>query len=408
MPLLLTVRTWRALAYLLTTLPVVGFVAVPLASLAVPAAVCVRRIATGVARPTDALLFVAGALAIAAVAPPVAWVLAAVERRRLRIADDRPLGPRPRPWLWRALGYLALFVTVIPLVYGTLTVVLMTLTVFALSPLLVHSGPMVFGSGRITTVAGAVPFSIAASLVLLFAAPYLLTWVAAVHGSLIRALLAGAADERLRAELVEVARSRARLADAFEAERHRIERDLHDGAQQKLIGLTLQLGLARLDLPPDAAATTAVTTAHEQAKELMVELRELIHGIRPQVLGDLGLPAALPELAERFAVPVTVDADLPDRLPPHVESTAYFVVAEALTNVAKHSAAASASVHAFVDAGRLVVEVVDSGHGGADPGRGTGLTGLADRVAVADGRMLLSSPPGGPTVVRIELPVRAL
>jgi signal transduction histidine kinase len=201
-----------------------------------------------------------------------------------------------------------------------------------------------------------------------------------------------------------VSRSRARLADAFEAERRRIERDLHDGAQQRLVSLTLQLGLARLDLPPGSPAAETITAAHEQAKQLMAELRELIHGIQPQVLTDLGLPAALGELADQAPIPVAVDAHLAGRLPSQIENTAYFVVAEALTNIAKHSGATSASVTARQHHGVLTVEISDNGHGGANPRSGTGLTGLADRVAVTGGRMLLSSPAGGPTLLRVELP----
>jgi signal transduction histidine kinase len=208
----------------------------------------------------------------------------------------------------------------------------------------------------------------------------------------------------MRAELVEVSRSRARLADAFEAERRRIERDLHDGAQQRLVGLTLQLGLARLDLPPGSPAAEAVAAAHEQAKQFMAELRELIHGIQPQVLTDLGLPAALGELADHSPIPVAVDAHLAGRLPSQIENTAYFAAAEALTNIAKHSGATSASVTARQHDTVLTIEISDNGHGGADPHRGTGLTGLADRAAVTGGRMLLSSPPGGPTLLRVELP----
>jgi signal transduction histidine kinase len=162
--------------------------------------------------------------------------------------------------------------------------------------------------------------------------------------------------------------------------------------------------MAQLDLPPGSPAAGAVATAHKQAKQLMAELRELIHGIQPQVLSDLGLPAALAELADTCPVPVTVDTPLAGRLPSQVENTTYFVAAEALTNIAKHSGATSATVTARRHGNALVVEISDNGCGSADPVRGTGLTGLADRVAVAGGRMLLSSPPGGPTLLRAELP----
>lgn len=208
----------------------------------------------------------------------------------------------------------------------------------------------------------------------------------------------------MRAELVEVARSRARLVDAFDSERRRIERDLHDGAQQRLVSLTLQLGLARLDLPADSPAAGTLATAHEQAKQAMVELREIVHGIHPQILTERGLPAALSELADRCSIPVTVRCEPSGRLPGQLEAAVYFVVAEALTNAARHSGATEVSVTVEQRAGRVVVQVGDDGRGGADPNRGTGLTGLADRVAVVGGRMLLSSPAGGPTLLRVELP----
>jgi signal transduction histidine kinase len=172
------------------------------------------------------------------------------------------------------------------------------------------------------------------------------------------------------------------------------------------VGLTLQLGMARLDVPPTSPAHGSITAAHTQAKQLMGELRELVHGIHPRVLTDRGLPAALGALADRSPMPVAVQADVPGRLPDAVEATAYFVVTEALTNVVKHSGAGSASITARCAGGVLVVEVADDGRGGADPTLGTGLAGLADRVAVLDGRMSLSSPPGGPTLVRMELPCR--
>jgi signal transduction histidine kinase len=204
-------------------------------------------------------------------------------------------------------------------------------------------------------------------------------------------------------QLVEVSRSRARMADAFEAERRRIERDLHDGAQQRLVRLNMQLGLAKLDVDDGSPAATAIASAQEQAKALMAEIRDLVHGISPRTLSELGLPAALEELAAAAPVPTTVSAPI-GRLPSGIEVVAYFVAAEALTNVAKHSAAGSATVTAAIESGKLVLVISDDGRGGADPAAGSGLTGLADRVAAAGGRLLLASPAGGPTVLRIELP----
>ncbi|GAA3310785.1 hypothetical protein GCM10020295_78770 [Streptomyces cinereospinus] len=210
-------------------------------------------------------------------------------------------------------------------------------------------------------------------------------------------------EGELDAEVVELARSRARLVDAFEGERRRIERDLHDGAQQRLVALTIALGLARLDAPPGPLADQ-LTKAHEEAGKALAELRELIHGIHPKVLTDYGLEAAVADAADRCAIPVDVDLELPARPAPAVESAAYFVVCEALANVAKHSRAGRARVSGGHRDGRLFLEVRDDGRGGADPSAGSGLTGLADRVSVLDGRLALTSPPGGPTLLRVEFP----
>ncbi|MEU5107895.1 histidine kinase [Streptomyces sp. NPDC021354] len=206
------------------------------------------------------------------------------------------------------------------------------------------------------------------------------------------------------AELTEVRRSRARLVDAYEAERRRIERDLHDGAQQRLVALTMKLGLAGLDLPAGSRAAREVAEAHRMAKDALAELRELIRGVHPQVLTERGLPAAVRDVTTRSPMPVDLDVDLERRLPPAVEAAGYFAVCEALANAARHSGAARLRVGGRLRGGVLVLEVADDGRGGADPAAGTGLTGLADRVAAVDGRMLLSSPAGGPTRLRVEIP----
>ncbi|MEO3748549.1 sensor domain-containing protein [Plantactinospora sp. B5E13] len=412
---------WRSAGYVLSTAPVALAAGVPLGLLALPWLVVLAALADG-DRPFGALaaLLVLAPLLVLVFGPAVALPLAALERWRLRLVDTRPLrsghrrppAPGLWPWLrtrytdaatWRDLGYAALLVTVVPVLHLVALTGVLLIGVMATSPLLVADGTVSLGVDQASTVAEAVPYAVAGVL-LLPAVPYLLAAAAGVHGALARALLDDSTGDLLRAELVEVARSRARLVDAFEAERRRIERDLHDGAQQRLVNLTIQLGLARLDLPAGTPAATALARAHEQAKQIMAELRELIHGIRPQLLTDRGLPAALDELADRAPVPVTVRTDLPDRPPGHLEDIAYFVVAEALANVAKHSTATRATVDVHERAGVLAVEVTDDGRGGADPARGTGLTGLADRIAVVDGRLLLSSPGGGPTVLRVELP----
>ncbi|WP_380278602.1 sensor histidine kinase [Kitasatospora purpeofusca] len=240
-----------------------------------------------------------------------------------------------------------------------------------------------------------------AGLVLLPLLCYPLALVAAARAGLVRLLLGPGRQERRIGELVS---SRARLVDAFEAERRRIERDLHDGAQQRLVALRMTLGLARLDAPPHGPLAARLAEAHREAGEVLAGLRELINGIHPQVLTDRGLPEACADAADRSPVPATTRFALPGRLPAPVESAGYFAVTEALANIAKHSGARTASVHGRYADGRLTIEVTDDGRGGADPGRGTGLTGLADRVAVVDGTLTVSSPPGGPTLVRVEIP----
>ncbi|UWZ40227.1 sensor histidine kinase [Dactylosporangium roseum] len=388
--------------------------AVPLGLLAFPWALLARRVAAGTGQPAfELFLLLLGTALVAGLGPLVAWPLAAIERVRLRLVDSRPVPPARRvpfgpSWYrqsltWRELAYAVLLVTMVPALYGMVALALVLIGVCALSPWLVPAGEINFGVIVITTSSQAVPYSIA-GIAALVTVPYLLALAAGFHGAVARALLHPGSRDELHAELVEVSRSRARLVGAFEAERRRIERDLHDGAQQKLVGLTLQLGLVKLDLPAASPVAGAVETAHNQAKQLMSELRELIHGIRPGVLTDLGLPAALRELADQSAVPVVVETDLPRRPPEYIEATTYFVVAEALTNVAKHSGATTVTVTARETADLLTVEIRDDGRGGADPSNGTGLTGLADRVAVAGGRMLLSSPPDGPTLIRAELP----
>src|SRR5690606_39423144 len=166
------------------------------------------------------------------------------------------------------------------------------------------------------------------------------------------------------------------------------------------------LGVAKLDLPVDSPAAAALDRAHAQAKELMGVLRDIVHGIRPQALTELGLVGAVRDLADQLPLPVTVTTDPPDlgRLPERIEHTAYLVVSESLTNVVRHSGATHAEVNIDRAGTLLTVRIRDNGTGGADPDRGTGLTGLADRVAAAGGRLLLASPAGGPTLVRAELP----
>ena len=223
------------------------------------------------------------------------------------------------------------------------------------------------------------------------------------------ALALSVENERLAAELrarvEELRASRARIVRAGDEERRRLERDLHDGAQQRLVALALNLKLARASVESDpAAATELLDDAIAELVEATAELRELARGIHPAILTDRGLDAAVTALAAKAAVPVELRELPEERLSPSVESTAYFVVAESLTNVARYSQASYAEVDIHRDNGRLVVEVRDDGVGGADPGRGSGLRGLADRVSAVDGTITVDSPSGAGTTVRAEIP----
>jgi signal transduction histidine kinase len=213
-------------------------------------------------------------------------------------------------------------------------------------------------------------------------------------------------DAELRARVAELHDSRQRLLEAGLAERRRLERDLHDGAQQRLVALSLQLGLVRSKLDEDPeAAKELLDGAREEARCALEDLRELARGIHPAVLTDRGLGPALESLAERAPLPVEV-AGVPDeRLPGAVEAAAYFVVAESLTNVAKYAQATHAEVSVSRENGFALVEVRDDGVGGADPRGGTGLRGMADRLAALDGRLEIESEPGRGTSVRARVPV---
>jgi signal transduction histidine kinase len=202
----------------------------------------------------------------------------------------------------------------------------------------------------------------------------------------------------------DLAASRARIVAAADDERRRVVRDLHDGAQQRLVHSIITLRAAHATLQPDQdPASGLVSEALEQAQLANVELRELAHGILPGVLTHGGLPAGLRALASRTPVPVEVDVSV-DRLPAPLEATAYFVVAESLTNVAKHARATGATVRAHVEGGCLRLQVRDDGVGGARPD-GTGFVGLADRLAVLDGRLRVESPLGGGTLVSADIPI---
>ena len=203
----------------------------------------------------------------------------------------------------------------------------------------------------------------------------------------------------------ELAASRMRIVEASDAERRRLERNLHDGAQQRLVATSLAVRLAARRVTDDPAVRAMLDGAGDELAHALEELRELARGLHPAVLTDHGLRAAIEAVADRAPLPVAVDVPLDERLPETVEAAAYFVVCEALTNVAKYAQASEARVRIGRTDGTAQVEVVDDGVGGADASGGSGLRGLADRVEALGGRLVVSSPVGEGTAVRAQLPV---
>jgi signal transduction histidine kinase len=249
-------------------------------------------------------------------------------------------------------------------------------------------------------------FAIGAAMVL--AAPWVTRGVVAADRRLLRGLLGpGRLAERVR----DLEQTRAAAVDDSAALLRQVERDLHDGAQIRLATLAMHLGMAKEKLGDDgdpldvAGARELVDAAHRGAKDALAELRDLARGIHPPVL-DNGLADALATLAAGSAIPVELAADIPVRPTPAIETIAYFCAAELLANAAKHSQATRIGLEAAGRDGRLLLSVTDDGAGGADPG-GSGLSGLAQRVSTVDGRLEIASPPGGPTRVTVELPLRA-
>ncbi len=212
--------------------------------------------------------------------------------------------------------------------------------------------------------------------------------------------------EVLEQRVETLAETRAGAVDAAVTELQRVERDLHDGAQARLVALSMDLGMAeqRLAQADPETALEHVAAARGQARQAMAELRDLVRGIAPSILNDRGLDAALTALVSGVGAPVDLRVEVPDRRPGAPEIAAYFVVAEALTNARKHASARHVAVHVWVEGEQLIAQVLDDGVGGADPSAGSGLVGLRKRVAALDGTLAVSSPAGGPTRVRAEIP----
>jgi signal transduction histidine kinase len=241
-------------------------------------------------------------------------------------------------------------------------------------------------------------------LVLLAAAPRLTAAVTALDVRVARALLGPSRAEELEHQVEHLTQTRTGAVDAADAERRRLERDLHDGTQQRLVALAMNLGLARVQAETAEQAQQALAEAHEDAKAALAELRNLVRGLHPAVLEDRGLDAALSGITARMSIPVRLTVDLPRRPAATIEAVAYFVVSESLTNITKHAQASQAEVVVQRAGERLHIIVSDDGVGGADPSRGTGLTGLAKRAASVDGTFEIASPPGGPTLITVDLP----
>jgi signal transduction histidine kinase len=349
-------------------------------------------------------------------------LIAAAERARftLMLGTIIPFARPPREPGWRgrlvrpfaaAASWRQLVYTLIRLPLSLVQVTVLTLA-WSLSLVLITAPSYVWAlpgggahlGGHLIRYPGALITAVLAGLVLLLAAPAITRGLARSDAAVGRWLLGAEGRAELTARIGALETSRANVIDAAGAERMRIERDLHDGAQQRLVSLAMELGRAKAKFGTDPEAAAAIVgQAHEQAKEALAELRNLVRGVHPPVLSDRGLDAALSGLAALSPVPVTVSVHLPARPSASIESIAYFVVAEALTNIAKHAHAHHVRILVVRVGDQLSVEITDDGVGGADPA-GQGLSGLAARVAGVDGQFRVTSPAGGPTTVEVTLP----
>ncbi|MET8983571.1 histidine kinase [Streptomyces sp. NPDC004539] len=337
--------------------------------------------------------------ALVAAGPVLTRVQRARFRERLGVDIPAPYGRSRRPFRYHlAAGPLVSLGAALLLLAGAVAVgaVSFYVWIWALPPdwRLAPAGYSVWGA--YVTVVG---------LALLYGTAWLSGALARLDGRVARTLLGPSPAQALARRVDALAESRAELVAAVDAERRRIERDLHDGAQQRLVSLAVGLGIAKASLPGlPVEVRRVLDEAHREAKEAIEELGSLVRGLHPAVLEDRGLDAALSGLAGRAPLPVRVRVDLAARPSATTESVAYFVVSEALTNVVKHAEASRAEVSVERFGPTLLVVVSDDGVGGARVGAGSGLAGLAGRVASVDGRLSLDSPVGGPTVLSVELP----
>ena len=359
------------------------------------------------------LLWLAGAALIFLLAP----VLTRIHRHRLRVTAGIEIPPQPK-WrglltaqglaavarsqsTWRQLCYHVLLAPVLAMAAIVAVGVWPASVACTLTFALAWAHHPLTGAPRHVALDIGLTF---AGVVGLFVAPWLTSGVRALDVRAARALLGPSRADELEHRVEHLTQTRAGVVDAADAERRRLERDLHDGTQQRLVSLAINLGMARAQADSAAEAKLAIAEAHEEAKAALAELRDLIRGLHPAVLEDRGLDAALSGVAARMPIPVRLTVDLPRRPAPVIEAVAYFLVSEGLANIAKHSQATEAAVFVQRAGDRLHVIVTDDGVGGADPAGGTGLAGLARRAASVDGTFEIDSPPGGPTLLTVDLP----
>lgn len=406
-----TSRTWWSLVHVVLDLPLA-------IAVFVPAVVLVSM---------SLSLVIAFPLALALVYVLFAFTRLAgrVERHRLAallgVAIDDPVPPLTgATWWnrflerftssarWKELAYCFVKLPAGIFTFTTATVAWTWSAALVGLPLFVYAMPGDRAEfGLFTVSAGPATLVVAAVGVagLVLVAPWCTLALGRSNVALARALLGPNHRAHLASRAAEAEAGRTAAIGTAEAERRRIERDLHDGAQQHLVALAMNLGAARERLETDPElGKRLVAKAHEESKAALREIRDLVRGIHPMILDDRGLDAALSAIVARSSVPVDLEVLIDERPPPMVESAAYFVVSEALTNVDRHAGASRARVAIARRGDRLVIEIGDDGHGGADPARGTGLAGLAERAASLGGTMDLLSPPGGPTTLLVELP----
>ncbi|MEU0128678.1 MULTISPECIES: sensor domain-containing protein [unclassified Streptomyces] len=363
--------TWREIAYLLTNLPVAiaGFVYT----------VFLVGVGTGLS------VTVVG-LPLLALGLQGARGLGRAERGRARLMlglriDEPSRMARVRrdrgffPWLWSGLkdpvAWRTLLYSFIRLPWGVATFAVTLVSLFVLWPVL----------------------------------PYIARVLTNADRAMARALLSP--SDELERRIEELESDRGVVVDTAAADLRRIERDLHDGAQARLVALAMDLGLAKEKLTDDPeAAARMVDEAHGEVKVALQELRDLARGIHPAVLTDRGLDAALSAIASRCTVPVTVTVDLPTRPAQAIEGIAYFTASELLQNISKHAHATHATIDLWRTTNHLMLQITDNGHGGARLDGGTGISGLAERLGAVDGGLVVDSPAGGPTKVTAELPWR--